>query len=331
MSRHPHGAVLTWLRFWTAAFVLVVLACSTTASFSDSAPALSMHMARSITGQGVHREVVTELSFQPPPTQAYETHHCGLLLFQYFPATTYVDTYELQELARSSGAPQTCILGFVDIERPSWDSSSIPFAVALGTEFSFTVASPSVLLTLPFHLRYQPISEDATHRPAIIVSPEVYATCTSKTVTTTMTENSTTTLTWVTAVPPHVAHGHRASTMAGVFLELQNKFRNWTNVFETEDRMVTREPEFRDWLLREFVPVALSGDEVPLRAYMPVGLKQHRHAVVILTILVTTIAACAICAAVFHYGMSSSNGWLSPGVLSPPGGAPLAATDLHNR
>ena len=114
-------------------------------------------VTRKILKDGFHRELQTDIDFN---------FDCEVFMQENLDETTYIDNYEIHDANVFFSEP-------IDVERPSHTSSQ---HVVL---FKSSRKDPSntISFRVPLHLRYQPPSEDQTHRLAFLRRPLLFASC----------------------------------------------------------------------------------------------------------------------------------------------------------
>lgn len=125
----------------------------------------------SLRKSGMHRELVTEITNKEisPPTTSLS---CRIVQILLLPDALFVDKYEVEEIARFGG-PTTTLYKDIDLEKPSFQSSSNIVVVSKSVDLFSTKET----LTLPIHYRYQRPQQEAEYTNVSIPHPIVFNYC----------------------------------------------------------------------------------------------------------------------------------------------------------
>ncbi|XP_075169566.1 phosphatidylinositol glycan anchor biosynthesis class X [Haematobia irritans] len=115
---------------------------------------------------GFHRDLIYTVQFDYP----LAGKNCDYILKQTLPASVYISVDQLEDLSRKKKL-NTIYPRFVDIEKPTEESSDFEIFVKGSTKVSDTI-------TLPIHFRYHAPNDENSFIPVDLIAPaEMYINC----------------------------------------------------------------------------------------------------------------------------------------------------------
>ena len=125
---------------------------------------------RRMEGNGFHREIITNVLISNMEEIERDLGKCEykMKITEKLPSSVFVDPFQLSEISRFGG-PKYETYGEIDLEKPSYSSSSCFLTIS-------ATFNPNSTFSLPIHFRYLPPS----HRPytqVFIPSPEIVLYC----------------------------------------------------------------------------------------------------------------------------------------------------------